>query len=369
MNSERLSVVIRAVKQDIEEIQLPKTLNELIAALNDQISSPNEQNQLKLSDQLNAFNAALDRSKFSTFPRTWRSTLADLDIEDLFGHALKQRVNDTIDRHPALLVDAKKGIEELKTQIEKHHQAFNQILTGFDFLKIAEPTPEPGMGELSVLMPRATFDNELKIFGQEIGVVDHLIRFMSEMTGAGREAPKIKQVSTTDPVFWVTATIPVVGGMLMLVDQILGLIQKTYGIRKVKAEAEREELSRDIIKSLEAEARKRIDNGLIDVENWLFSQFPQPRGRAEELRNESKKMLPKLAARIDNGYEIEGDAVVSGEEIEEGQEGAEERKKEIEAVKKIQELGTKIRYTELPNEPVLELPKPANEEDDNGDGE
>ena len=206
MNAERLSMIVRAVKEDMDKIQLLTRLDALIAALNNVISNPAQQHQEQVSQERKALSAALAVSTFSQFPRTWRSALEEIGIFSLLGTTLSATINDIFTRNQITLTDARAEIQRIRGTLGNFNTAFEQLIAAFSFLKIAERRPEPGEAEISVVMPRRIFENELGGFANEVKVVDQALKFFSELTTGSREAPQIKQISTTDPTLLVTCS-------------------------------------------------------------------------------------------------------------------------------------------------------------------
>jgi hypothetical protein len=363
MDAERLSLVVRAAKAEIEGAQLVERLDNLLNSMNQRIHRPSEQSQHQLSDELRQLDAALNDSNFAQLPRTSRSTLEEVGAYDLLGHRLRENICSIIQKHTFTLADARQEIQHIKDRIVRYQHAFTKVTEGFDILGIKETKPEPGEAELGILMPRRAFHNELKRFADEVQVIDRAIRFFNELITGSHEAPQIKQLSTTDPVVGVSASIPVAVGVLGVVDSILGIIKSTDKVRAIKTEAVTADVSKNIITMLEGEAKKKIEVGLIDIETRLFQQYPVQGNRAQELKTEGKKVLRDLAARVDNGYQIDGEAgEIDAGQGQDGQTPDPERQAKIEGARRVNELARRIRNAELPKEPVLRLPGPEGED-------
>ena len=74
-----------------------------------------------------------------------------------------------------------------------------------------------------------------------------------------------------------------------------------------------------------------------------------------------------MATRLDNGYQIDGDmGEVKPEKLEEGQEPSKEHANKLKLVQEVKELAQQIRYADIPDEPVLQLPRPEEEDDEDG---
>lgn len=224
MNSERLSVIVQAMKADMDKTKLLTRLDELIGALANVVSNPVEQHQNQLSQARKALLVAFEQSEFSNFPRTWRSTLEEIGIYDLLGDALRDKINQSFEKNQITVVEVRNTVQEIRTTLGNYDTAFSNIIGGFRTLKIAEKPPQAGEAELSVLMPRQAFDNELFAFAREVKAVDGAIKFFSELTTGSRAAPEIKQLSTSDPILLIAASAPTVLVLLEIVEQVVGLI-------------------------------------------------------------------------------------------------------------------------------------------------
>ena len=357
MNAERLSLILKATREDMDSTEVISRLTALVNALNTLINEPNEQNQQQVTQHRKDLYDAIEASKFMQFPRTWRSALEELGIYDFLGVELKKSIEEAFERSQITVVEARDKIQEINSQLAEYHAAFTKIIEGFDFLELEEVRPTAGEAELSILIPSDAFDNELKRFAEEIRVFDRMVKFFAEMTTGSREPPEIKQLSTTDPFILIALGTSSLLAILKVVEKFLDVVTKTYGLRQIKAMAEKEEVDLKIQKSLDKEVQKKIEEGVIDIQKWLFKEYQPPKPRAQELETEAKTVLQDMATRIDQGYQIDGDA---GEiEPEEGEEEQPDDKRaaQISRVREIKEIGGRIRYAELPSEPVLKLPK------------
>ncbi len=367
MNAERLGLIIRAIRDDMQKTDIVTKLKALLDALTNYIGGPNEQLQGQITNTRNQLSEAIKQSEFSNFPRTWWNTLEELGVDDLLGEGLGQTIDEIFKRNQITPDVAKKEIEAIYQFLTGYTGAFKQVLVGYAYLEIEEKRLEEGEAELSILMPTGAFDNELKRFAAEIKFFDQAIKFFSEVKTGSRERPHFKQLSSSDPTLFVEIGVLTLTGVLWVGNQILDLMSKTEGLRKVKHEAEKAGAETRITKMIEEQIKKEIDAGLVAVNDTLIKQYTGAKERKKELSNEGQKMLQGLATRLDNGYQIDGDVgEVEPEELEEGQKPSNEHAKKLKLVQEVKELAQQIRYIDLPDEPVLHLPKPEEEDDEDG---
>lgn len=149
-------------------------------------------------------------------------------------------------------------------------------------------------------------------------------------------------------------------------------------MRQAKAMTEVAEMDAKIIKDMGKEIEKRIEAGLVDIDKWLFGRYAakgqRPKAltdeRVNELKTESQKVLKAVAVRLDNGYKIDGDAgqlepeaVPEGEKPDPAHEAARTR------IQEIKDVAARIRYKQVPDSPVLQLPRPPKDEADENNGD
>lgn len=357
MNAERLALIARSIVTDMDESRIEHHLDVLINSLNTQISQPNEQNEKAVSDNLNALNIAIDNSKFSQFPKTWRPALEELGVYEFLGDQLKIAVAKSFDTHKAIRVEVRDELAKTRATLAEYKKAFTNINQGFSYLKISEEGPKPGEAELSILMPRAAINSELKKFGDEIQVFVKGMNFFSELATGSRETPRIKQLSTTDPILLLFINPATLFLWLKVVEKILDIRIKTYKLRQLKTQAEEAEAGRAAIEAIKKEIASKVDEGLKLIKDELFKEFKVKSDRQGPLEKEAELVLENLAERIDNGYEIDGD--IGEMPPEKGEDGQEKPARGAEYVERIKRVAATIRYLDAPAEPVLQLDKPA----------
>ena len=207
MNAERLGLIIKAIREDMSKTDVVAKLQAVVAALSNHITTPSEEHQKQISTAREELATALQQSKFSKFPRTWRNTLEELGIYDFLGDQLKETIDEIFERNQITQDIARDEIQEIHENLTNFDRAFYQVLQGFDFLEIKTEGPGEGEAELSILMPTEAFDNELKRFAAEIKFFDHAIRFFSEVKTGSRETPHIKQLSSSEPTLLGLASV------------------------------------------------------------------------------------------------------------------------------------------------------------------
>lgn len=286
------------------------------------------------------------------------------------GGALSETIAEIFARNRITSDRARTEIQAIHDSLEQFDAAAAHILEGFDFFKIETVPPAEGEAELSIMMPTAAFEGRLKRFAAEIEFFDQAIGFFSELTTGNREVPRIKQLSSSDPTLLVKLGMPSLYLVLWATKEILNLINKTADLRNARSIAEKAGAEDRITKMMEVQIQDEIEKGLSSVTDTMIERYTEVGPRQADLKTEGEKVLSDLATRLDNGYQLEGDVgEVEDRILEDGQEPDNERAELAENAGKVQELAHEIRYSIVPDQPVLQLSnlEPEDKKNDAGD--
>lgn len=369
MNIDQLSAIAAQFQEDVHRSNFPSMLNNLISAFNNLLQASNEAHQNQFNNARVQLNNSIRNAKPFIFPKTWRRNLDELGLGVFSGDNLLEYINDTIDKNVLTPVVARDQLQGLLVEINGISEAFSSILFGFERFEIEPAALAPGEAELSVLIPRRAIDNSLASFSKEVANFERSISIVSELVTGTIEPPKLKRLSNIDP--WILAAVatPVVLGYLKIISTIQEIIQNSYKLREVKANAEAAGIHVDILKQMESQVKQQVSSDLGELTNELMKQFPGSKAReAAEFRNYVESTLEGLATRLDHKYQYDGDAGAWPEDEEQADSQASKHRQMAEEVRQVAEG---VRYVELPPEPILGLPSPKEiiaEDDDVGQG-
>lgn len=372
MNVTQLFLISSYIRKDIDNTAIISKVDALIAALANQISTPNEQNNILVSQARAVVDEAINLSEFDRIPRTWRKNLEELGLSELLGYALSEKIADIFQRNQITIVDAKNALQAIRKRIFEFGEHSKKLEASLSYLGFAPDALAPDEAVLSVVIPRLAIQSDLSRLSQDLKKIGGDISFLSEMAGEGRPPVTIKTISTTDPLFILTIGVTTLLLLLTVVEKIQSVIESTYKLRKLKAEAQQTKADAAVIDLLNKQIEREINEGLIDVEKFLFERYASgDKRREKELKIESKKVLVDIARWLDNGYQFDGDA---GDVLEAaGSEGETTNEPEVskridvrrKQVGELREISQKIRYRELPEEAVLHLPPSSDESTSN----
>ena len=368
MNTERLYAIATKIHSDFEESTLLDTLSNLKVALKAQMTSPTAVNIGQIEDNISELRALKTQGWFH-YPETWSTSIEYIGAARLKNASFVDEIEQVVRENNITLESASKSVTAIHTQLSNVQNALEQVIVAFDALGIDGYELSEGNAELSVLVPRVAFDNTIKCFAKDISNIARFFELAEEMSTGSRTPPTLDELSTTDPVIIAGVSISACLFVLKVVREIIKTITSTYELREARAKALTAEASKKTLDSMDQDIKKRIDDGLKTVVDEMLKEYKSTvRGRTQELKSELRQSLPQMAARIDNGYRIDGTAGVA-EETEEENAGQNEQANEVNSI------SNSISYISLPATPVLQISlviqseNTNSEQDDNADDE
>ncbi|AWZ03269.1 hypothetical protein RHODOSMS8_03771 [Rhodobiaceae bacterium] len=364
MNVERVISIANVVNDDLSQIGLVQRLQELQNALANQINSPNEGNLQMVGQSRKEVMAALERSNFDYLPTTWRSSLEELGLTNRLGAGLASGLNDSFEASQSILTDVQSYVAVVQDDVSTIDEQLKAVASNLVAMGLKADHLEPGQAELSFLIPRDAIDNGLTKLAKEISFFDKAVRAFSEIEEGKPDAPELRQLSTTDPAIFALVGTGTVLAFLKIVKEIICVIEKSYKMREARASAIAAEMDTEIIEKMNAQIELAIEQGLENVTEMATRRLDSRVGRSKELKNAAKLYIGGLAARIDNGFQVDGSAVPSDEEKEEQMLDAEdERGHQITTSEEVNTISSEIRFAELPEESILRLAYDGEEEE------
>jgi len=361
MNIERLSEIARAILSEFQETQVIKRIQALNGSLDQVMQQPSEEHENNLNNELTAFNEAMDKSKLTSFPATWRPYIEELGVLDVLGEPLRIRVEIIVRGRGVVQAKAKEQLTTIQSELSEYQDKFQQLVNASDRFDFDSRHVEENLAEISFLFPAKQFGSRMAEFAKEVKLMDDAVGFFSELGTGSREEPKMYQLSNPDPFIIAGVTIGTATTILIFVKAVLDTIESTYNLRTARENLLEAKASRRTIEAIEADIQEKIEGGVLDARNLMFEKYPPDQTRKAELENLADRILPKLADRLDRGYRIDADATVPPEPENDDDDQPEdaEAKKNREVTNDLVQLAKQIRYREPPAESVLQIEPPA----------
>lgn len=305
LNVERLHAIAAALRDELESTQVAPMLDRLIAGLQNMVNQPQTpQPQQDVSSALSELRSTLPDVPSESFTPSWRQTLEELGVNDLFGSALLHRIDQVIETNQMTPAVALEELQPYAARLRDTSQHLTQMLASFEYFDIETEELAPGEVELSILIPRDAVDNDLPDLGHEFVQLQALLGPFLEVSTGSRPNLKVRSIASTD--FGVFLDLPLEAAAVVAASlaYIVARYKDLLEIRRLKQELADHDVPDRVLQGISDHADTYIQEA-IAIEVARLTEGLDRNGRENELRIELGRSLTQIALRIDRGYNID----------------------------------------------------------------
>ena len=253
---------------------------------------------------------------------------------------------------------------------EKREDVFNRIRNikeNFDYFEIGNKTHEEDeeeekLYEIGFIIPRNLFDNSFDGMIEETQDIQRMVRFFSEATLGEYEPAKVRNISTSDPIFYLVMNLAVIMCFARSVTWALNTWKAVEEIRNLRADTKNRNMSirhqkriEELLITLEKEEKANILTAAEKKAEKILKSGNPPKDRHGELKAHLIWALQSLIAKIERGFKIEYQIPPPTDNHEE-EDDAEKAK-----IEKIREEIVNIEKTQIfpepSDNPTLQIPE------------
>jgi len=199
VNTTKLHVIAKALLKDLRTTQSTSLLSNLVAALQKQISQPQQAaDQQQVAQHLKTFYGNLDKSQVDEFSPAWRETMRELGVDQEFGENLAERIKGIFERNQITEQVALDEISSIESNIKQIEQNLQKVIDGLVYFKVGEDELNEDECEIGIAVPRAYVHDNLKLFGEELVKLEKMLLVFSELATGRREDLTIRQISSSE---------------------------------------------------------------------------------------------------------------------------------------------------------------------------
>jgi hypothetical protein len=357
MNSERLYGLCEEIIAIEKKFAIQSALQNLLDDMNNLAGNPNEPSfQTKYATRFQEFSAA------------WRSMLATLEPQRITAF-------EEIGAAPFFLEDAPGDIDRISREnphspavtrdkiqsfLKERASYLSNIEQLRDRLKGIGVQPyklEPDSAELGFLIPRDLFHNRLDDLVKELGTVNRIIRVFSEIATGSAESVEVRQISTTDPIFFLGVCIDTAAQIGHAITWAIATWASVEGIRKLRSEAQKNKnFQDDEIKAFfDSKVDKTIQNAIEEKVTATLGNPKSEAGRHQEQRTDLAWALESILTRVERGMTVDIRFLPPvSEKDAEGKSAP-----EPEPVTELREIVPQLKFPPADPAPIRDLPPPA----------
>jgi hypothetical protein len=356
MNASRLREIVELLLDRETKFRIQPILSEVNNALTSLASNLQDQNfQTQYAAAVEKLRTAVTSMAASITPAEMKE-LEEVGAQPYFSVKLPENIQAWVLENPISPVVAQQKVAQLFADRNSYIQTITQIRDNFAKLKIEPHRVNANTAEIGFLIPRDLFKNELEQLIKELGVINRILRAFSELATTSVAAVEVREISTTDPLFFFgldPLTIAALGGAVTWALKQWELVEK---IRKLRSETKKNEtFSDDEIKDFfDSKIEKTIEAAVAEKVAELMKDTKDKPGRTKEQEIDLTWALKSLLARIERGMTVEirylappPKPAVEGQPAEENRGFAD-----------IEKIVPQLVFPPRESSPVLELPPP-----------
>lgn len=352
MNASRLRGIIAFLLEQEKKRKFQTHLQSLSNALQNLAGEPNNtQHQTETANSLTTLQSALADFTSSLTPAQ-KTNLAEIKAYQFFSNSIVDEIQHSIAQNPMTPSVANELVKKLLADRQNYLTVLDALQKNFSIVGIELSPLKPGEAEAGVLLPRDLFNNELEGLQKELRVLNQILRTFYEIANVGPEKIEIRQISTSDPIFflgmdisvlihfghalkWCADTIKAIGELKNFID-----MAKALDIDPTKTAI--------FDKEIEERVKKRIDE---KVQSMLADYKGDP-SRKAELDNSLHLALGQLLERVERGVTVEIRLIPPPKAEKTEASGPDEKEQ---AFAELDKISKELEFPKIQGQPVLKL--------------
>jgi len=185
-------------------------------------------------------------------------------------------------------------------------QQVTQLRDSLKAIGIEASTLKTGDAEIGFLLPRSLFNNHLDELIKELRDIHRIIRAFSEATVGGVEEVEVRQISTSDPLFFFHLSVATIAAIGAAVTWALNTWKQVEEIRKVRADIQKTEVltEKEASEIFDKKITEKIGAAIEAKVNELAKDDGKP-GRVKEQRADLAWALESIMAHVERGMIVE----------------------------------------------------------------
>ena len=216
-------------------------------------------------------------------------------------------------------------------------------LQGLERLNIKQSQLAPGQADVSFMIPRDLFENDVAALAKEMVFISRLIQDVSEGVTGTQEKARLESLSSSIPTISVEASGAVLSVIATIVNLFLNTWEKVKKIRKIRDDLAEVGIKGTASAELNEQVTTTVEEIVRESTDLVLVRFKGDVGRQNELRNAVSTDVRRLFGQIERGLTVEFRAQpTSGEDEEQSQ-----------ALKSIIETSRDMKFPPPAREPLL----------------
>lgn len=305
MNAERMHAVAYEVHKDFRNLDLAKKLQKLASQLQHNTQNPKSPPQ-DIAPTIEELSETLEASLTNHFSSTWLEIVEEIGGTKFLAKNLKSHLALIFKRNVTSGIQLQE-IKLIQESLNPYMGSINSLCNSMENLGVQRELMGAGECEVGIVVPRLAVHNALENFGRELVQLHKMLGVFNEIATDSRESFKIKTISSSELTIFVEMAMKSAACLAFAIERILALYKNMLEIKKLENEMDKRNIPQDAISSVRRHSEGFVDDGIEQLSEDLLAKYhaSSNKGRKNELSNELRVGLKKLAKRIDSGYVLD----------------------------------------------------------------
>lgn len=306
MTTEKFLETLKLIRDLDEEHKFQASLDLVSTTLTNLTNTPADTNaQSTLATSLDSLEKANAFVFASLAPSDLRA-IASMGAEEYFANDLAANVKASVASNAMTPSVARDFVKRLATQRASFMKTAIETITGLEKLGVSGYELDLGGSDLSFVIPRDLFSNELSKFSTELRFLDKLLQDLSEATLGKPQFAELQALSTTTPIVSVLTDPHVLNALAKAVQFFLDAWKKIEEIRKVRADVVKVGVVGAALDQFNEKIEETVTEVVEETVRFSLASYPQnDEPRKNELRNALSQDYRRLFGQIEQGLVVE----------------------------------------------------------------
>lgn len=344
MTAEKLYGILLFIDDLDSRLSIQNSLQQVATALANLVASPAQpQYQTQLAQALTAFDQSVSKMN-EAISHSQFQTISTMGGEEFFNPRIAENVRNSVEKNAMTPSVASDYVQSLLTNRAAFLSTVKNAAKSLKQLGIKEVALEVGTADISFLIPRDIFNNELGSFSRELSFLNQFARHYSEALTGQVEVVKLEELSSSTPTVALWLSAKVIEGIGKVVNLFLDAWEKIERIRKIRSELVEMGL-KDTATELTEQITTTVEEVVEESTQLVLAEYKGKPERRSELENAVKIDTLRLFGQIERGLSIE----IRANRSDSG-DGDGELQKSLGA---IQNMGAGMKFPLVTKEPML----------------
>lgn len=305
MTANKLYAILKFVDTLDGQLRLQSGLEGILQNLESLVQSPAQpQLQSALASALKTFEQAAEKLRDSITPSI-SGAIADMGGGEFFDPEIADKVKSSISQNAMTPSVARDFVQDLALRRTTFLQTVKGMLQGLERLNIKQSQLAPGQADVSFMIPRDLFENDVAALAKEMIFISRLIQDLSEGVTGTQEKAQLESLSSSIPTISVEASATVLNVIAKIVNLFLDTWEKIKKIRKIRDDLAEVGIKGTASEELNEQVNTTVEEIIEQSTELVLVGYKGDGGRKNELRNAVSTDVRRLFGQIERGLTVE----------------------------------------------------------------